>query len=297
MTSAETAWKRGRFDVRGGPSKILFGRMYEDALIEIGVFRPGGRVFCIASASCTAMKLAPHHEVVAADINPAQIAYARRRFAGDPAISGSAEHIMAFGRAFAPLVGWRPLRVRAFLNLNDPAEQVLYWRRYLDTRRFRAAFDGLLSVTALRAVYASPFLECLPQHLGAVMRGRMERCFVRHPNQTNPFAHMLLLGDLSAELAPPEARGIQLVHADAASYLEHEPAGSFDGFTLSNILDGADAAYQRRLFAAVKRAAAPGAVVVVRSFSEVLTALPTNYAAEDRAMLWGIVDVRPAAML
>ena len=36
MTIAETAWKRGRFDARGGPSKVLFGRMYEDAAIECG---------------------------------------------------------------------------------------------------------------------------------------------------------------------------------------------------------------------------------------------------------------------
>jgi hypothetical protein len=297
MTSTETAWQRGRFDVGSGPSKLLFGRMYEDALIEVGAFRPGGRIFCIASAGCTAMKLAPRHEVVAVDINGVQIAYAKRRFAGDCAIRGSSERVMAFGRAFAPLVGWCPSRVRAFLDLDDPTEQVVYWHRYLDTRRFRAAFDGLLSVASLRAVYASPFLECLPQRLGAVLRGRMERCFALHSNRTNPYVRALLLGELSDEPPPAEARGIQLVHADAASYLERAPAGSFDAFTLSNILDGADPAYERRLFAAVKHAAAPDAVVVLRSFCEALAALPTNHAAEDRAMLWGIVDVRSVAML
>ena len=49
-TIAKTEWERGRFDTRDGPNKLLFGRMYEDAAIELGAFRPGGRVFCIASA-------------------------------------------------------------------------------------------------------------------------------------------------------------------------------------------------------------------------------------------------------
>jgi S-adenosylmethionine:diacylglycerol 3-amino-3-carboxypropyl transferase len=87
------------------------------------------------------------------------------------------------------------------------------------------------------------------------------------------------------------------VHSDAADYLEGEPPASFGGFTLSNILDGADETYARRLFAAVRRAAAPGAVVVLRSFGEPRVEGPTGHAGEDRSMLWGVVDVRAAAGL
>ena len=297
MTTAVTVWQRGRLDARVGPRQVLFGRMYEDAAIELDAFRPGSRVLCIASAGCTAMKLAPHHEVVAVDINPVQLAYAERRFDGDPGFRGRAERIMDFMRFFGPLAGWWPSRVRAFLELDDPAEQMDYWRRRLNTWRFRTSVDALFSVTALRSVYAPRFLDFLPNRLGSVMRGRMQRCFERHPNRTNLYARSLLLGELSSEPPPPQAKDVRLVQADAAAFLENEPAESFDGFTLSNILDGVDDAYRQRLLAAVKRAAAPGAVTVLRSFGNADAGSPANRAADDRAMLWGSVLVRPAAEL
>jgi hypothetical protein len=295
--AGETVWRRGRFDSQDAERKLLFGRMYEDSSIELGAFRPGGRVFCIASAGCTALQLAPRHEVVAVDLNPVQLAYAQRRCAGNLGARGSAERVMALGRAFAPVVGWWPSRVRAFLELDRPKEQAVHWLRFLDTRRFRVTFDTLLSLRVLKSVYAPGFLGFLPPRLGAVMRGRMERCFTRHPNRTNPYARALLLGELSEAPPSPEAAHIRFVEADAAAFLEREDTGSFDGFALSNILDGADSTYEQRLFAAVKRAAAPGAMVVLRSFREPGAPLATNRAAEDRAMLWGIVDVRPAAAL
>jgi len=296
-STAVTIWERGRLDARVGPSQVLFGRMYEDPSIELEAFRPGSRVLCIASAGCTAMKLAPHHEVVAVDINPVQLAYAERRFDGDPGVRGRAERIMDFMRFFGPLAGWWPSRVRAFVELDDPSEQMRYWAHTLNTWRFRAAVDGLFSVTALRSVYAPRFLDFLPKRLGAVMRGRMERCFARHSNRSNPYARSLLLGELSSEPPPPQANEIQLVHADAASFLESRPPASFEGFTLSNILDGTDQAYQERLFAAVKRAATPDAITVIRSFGNAEADSPANRAVDDRSMLWGSVLVRPAGEL
>jgi len=290
-----TAWERGRFDARAGPGKLLFGRMYEDAAIELSALAPGGRVLCIASAGCTAMRLAPAHRVVAIDINPVQLAYAERRFAGAPMVRGAAERVMAFGRTFAALVGWPERRVREFLDLDDPVEQIAFYRRRLDTRRFRALFDGLFSLVALRAIYSPSLLGFLPRRLGPVLRGRMERCFARHANRGNQLLRALLLGEPADEAPPLEARQIRLVRADAAAFLEAEPAGSFDGFTLSNILDGAGEDYRRRLLAAVQRAAAPGAVMVLRSFGEPPPGLDTNRAADDRSMLWGIVEVSPVS--
>lgn len=297
MNVAATVWDRGRLDARVGPRQVLFGRMYEDACIELDAFRSGGRVLCIASAGCTALQLAPHHDVVAVDVNPVQLGYAKRRFEGDPGFHGRAERIMDVIRWFGPLAGWRPSRVRAFLELDDPGEQMEFWERELNTRRFRAAADGLLSATALRRVYAPPLVDFLPKRLGSVMRRRMERGLARHSNRSNPYVRLLFLGALSPDPPCPQAKNIRLVHADAASFLETEPPGSFDGFALSNILDGADHAYRQRLFAAIHRAAAPGAATVLRSFGEADANSPANRAVDDRAMLWGSVLVRPASEL
>jgi S-adenosylmethionine:diacylglycerol 3-amino-3-carboxypropyl transferase len=293
--SAETAWDRGRFDARAGKGQVLFGRMYEDTTIELGVFPPGGRVLCIASAGDTAMALAASHDVVAVDINPVQLAYAERRFAGAERTVGTAERVMASGRVFLPLLGWRRTRVLEFLALDDPAQQAEYWRLHLDTARFRVALDAMFSFSALRTVYASPFLNFLPARLGAVMRGRLQRGFALHANRSNPFARALLTGELDHARPDFDPQRIRLVHSDAAAYLEAQPAGSFNGFTLSNILDGAAPSYRERLRRAVRHAAASDAVVVHRSFGEPPATLTGNRAADDRALLWGIVDVRRAS--
>lgn len=293
----DTAWKRGRFDDRRASSELLFGRMYEDSAIERRAFRPRGRVLCVASAGCTAIDLSRHHEVVAVDLNAEQIAYAEERASGRPAVSGTAERTLARGRALAPLIGWRSSRVLEFLDLEDPEEQTAFWRRHLDTARFRVSIELLLSRFVLRAVYARAFLRCLPRNFGSVMRGRLRRGFARHPNRTNPYARALLLGELPNGGPGPDAGRIRFVHADAADYLERAPATSFDGFALSNILDGASDGYRRRLTDSVRRTAAPGAVAVLRSFSEPPSTPSPNIAGQDRAMLWGIVRAQPADSL
>jgi S-adenosylmethionine:diacylglycerol 3-amino-3-carboxypropyl transferase len=300
MTSA-TPWESGRFDTRGGPKKILFGRMYEDSAIEVEAFAaartPGSRVFCIASAGCTAMRLAEQHAVTAVDINRVQLEYAKARLAGAPVRRGAAERIVGIGRTLLARFGWRRAVLAAFLALDEPAEQLAFWRRHLDTRGFRFAVDTLLSITWLRSVYAAPFLAFLPDHFGRVMRARLERCVATHPNRTNPYAQALLGGQLGDRLVAPANAPIRFECADAAMYLERCPPGSFAGFTLSNILDGASDEYRARLFAAVRRAATPEAIVVLRSFAEPPALTATNLAVRDRSILWGSVEVKQVSDL
>lgn len=288
---SETPWQAGRLGSSSGPHRLLFGHMHEDAEIERTAFQGKGRVFCIASAGCTALRLANEHEVVVCDINPAQLAYAKRRAAGGMAETGDAERVMNYVRSFMSLVGWRAGVVRAFLALSDVGEQMTFWRKHLDTLRFRSAFDAMMSPLILRAVYAPQFISFLPSKFGAVLRKRLERGFARHQNAWNPYAQALLLGETSGE-PHRSTPNIQFVLADAASWLESCPAQSFDGFALSNILDGAERAYRSRLTCAVRKAATDEAVVVLRSFAEPSTGLVTNYAERDRSMLWGVVDIR-----
>ncbi len=200
-----------------------------------------------------------------------QLAYAERRAAGGPVEAGDAERAMHLMRALMPLAGWHRRLVRAFLALADGAEQLAFWQRHLDTRRFRIGLNLLMSRAMLRRVYAPPLLAALPERFAVVLRQRLERGFARHPNVENPYAQALLLGAKNQPLPEPVRtirfvagrRGILAAIGSGCVVrcvhpVEHPGRGILT--------------YRERLSRAVRHAAADGAVVVLRSFAEPITA-------------------------
>ncbi len=291
--TVRAGWNSGAAKSGGNAHRLIYGQMQEDAEIERRSFAGLGRVFCLASGANTALALAGEHEVVACDRNPVQLQYALARTNGAMPRRGDAERTLEMARQLAPVVGWRRRMVDEFLEMTDVEEQATFWRVHLDTVMYKSCFAMLLSRPAMRLIYARRFLQCLPPHFGEVMRSRLERGFATHPNRSNPYARALLRGEM-IDLPQSQDARLRFVLGDAAAYLEAREPGSFDGFALSNILDGADAAYAKRLARAVRKAASDEAKVVIRSFREPEPGMMTNEAERDRSLVWGVVDVRRA---
>ncbi len=285
MKPPETMWRLG--------SRVLFGQMYEDVEIEIRTFRPGSRVFAIASAGDSAIALSRSHTVTAVDINPAQLLYAQARAAGGPAKRGIVEQIMHIKRRFMAVTGWTPKRLEQFVGMSDCEKQTAFWQEKLHRKLFRALFDSSVASALFTLRLIAPQRAFLPPRgTGARLRARLLRGFARYPNCNNVYAQRLIAGHLTPErMAAPHP--IRFVLGDAAEFLQKSAAGSFDAFSLSNIADGATAEFSRRLFAAVRHAAAPDATMVLRSFRESTDESMRQTAAQDRSMLWGSVYAGP----
>ncbi|GAA5180328.1 hypothetical protein GCM10023322_12380 [Rugosimonospora acidiphila] len=290
----DSPWRAGRLTFGRRP-QVLFGRMYEDYGAELAVFPPAARVLAIASAGDTAIALArAGHQVTAVDINPVQLAYARERAAGAPAVTGTAERLMAVGRIAATTVvaAWRPAAMVRFLRLDDPDEQARRWRRELDRPRLRALMAATLRPAGPLAGMLRPGLrEVIPARFDAILRQRIAACVSRYPNASNPWIWRLLLGrerpDEAGAPAAAPVTGVEWIHADVIAHLARVEAGRYDAVTLSNVLDGPPPAYARRLREALGHAVRPGGSVVVRSFNDrpPLAGRPV----EDRCPLWGTI--------
>jgi Protein of unknown function (DUF3419) len=287
MTHATTPWRASRLSVRPAAARLAFGRMHEDAAIELAHLH--GRIVCVASAGDTALALASDaaNDVTAIDVNPAQVRYLEERLAGGPVRRGAVDRAMAVGRR---LSGWDPVTAERFADLDDVTAQAAAWREHFDTPRFRLAVACIVGPLGL--------LVGSRRRIDAALRRRLSRGWATQPNRQNPYARLLLLGprQAAAETARPAAP-LHVHVADAAGYLEALEPGSVDGFALSNIVDAAGAAYTDRLVRAVRRAAAPGATAVLRSFGEPRTTEEDGWARRDRSHIWGRIHVGPADAL
>lgn len=291
-----TPWAVRRIGL--GRGRLLFGRMHEDVSVEEAVLGGAGRVFAIASAGDTALWLGRQgRQVTAVDVHPAQVAYVRARAAGHGVRDGSVDQLLRAARRAGWLGGCRREALRRFLLLEDPEAQVRVFDHLLGTGAGRALLAAGLHPTVLRLGYAAGFVSVLPQPFAPRLLGRLRAGFAVHPNRCNPYAWRLLLGaDPSEHPDPPShpAPGLVVGLAEAAAFLERQPPGSFDGFTLSNILDGPDRAYRGRLAAAVRGSARPGAPVVLRTLRDPRDGNEARCALRDRALLWGAIVVTAA---
>ncbi len=296
----DSVWRR--------PSGVLFGQMYEDFWVEQRLFPPGCRVFCIASAGCTAIELSDSRHVVAVDVNRDQLAYAEAVAAGSTPRPGTAEKALSYSRYLTSAAGWTSRKLANFAEFDYCPAQLAFWREHLNTRRFRAGFDSFIALKLFALRKFAPKDSLPPAGLGPVMRSRIERTLARHPNRTNPFIRRLFLGELVSSSTSEERKSrnarcpIQFKLADAVEFLADGPPESFDAFSLSNITDGASPEFRKRLKQAVQHAAAPNALLVARSLAEPSTLVSADsaysvasVAADDRSILWGSIYAGPAA--
>jgi len=246
--------------------------------------------------------------VTAVDCNPAQLAYLGRRLRGAAPEPGTAERLLALARAALRPAGWSPGLLDDFCQLDDPEAQVRLWRERLATPAVRRLADAALRPALLRLAYRPAFVAVAGGGLGSTMLDRLEAGFARHPNRANPWASLLLRGrwgpasTLAGDGVAPDgprvpggaAGRVELRAGDLAAVLEAARPGCYHGFALSNVLDGPDAAYRERLLAAVRRAAAPGAVLVLRTLARAARQDETDLARADRSLIWGGIAVLPA---
>jgi hypothetical protein len=243
-------------------------------------------MLAIASAGDVSFALAASgREVVAVDINPAQVGYVRARMAGAPSRAGQADRYLALAARALPATGLTRRRLERFFDLDDPAIQVDAWHN-LAGRRFRAAVAFAFG-PALRLAYRGDLARSLPPRFAAELSSRVERGFGIHANRRNPLAKALF----GLPAAPTLAQEIEVIEAEVIDFIRRQPAQSFDGFAFSNITDGAPAGFREELLAAARGASRTGAVAVLRTLALPRSQEDSECAATDRGLIWGGIEM------
>jgi len=196
-------------------------------------------------------------------------------------------------------------RVRTLLGFDDLGAQRLYLERHWDDAAWRSLFAVACSAPVVRLLFGDP-AYCAQAALpaGRLLHARMGALLERVLARESFMVGLVLSGALPPEDLPPHlteeghrtirARlsGLEVVTAEVTSLLEACPPGRFDRFSLSDVSSFLDRAGFVRLLAAVARAAAPGARVVLRQF---LTRHAVPASLEPRLLRDPALEARLAA--
>jgi S-adenosylmethionine-diacylglycerol 3-amino-3-carboxypropyl transferase len=189
----------------------------------------------------------------------------------------------AWVRAFIRAVCGRRV-IDRFVSAGDIGEQGAIWMQEIEPRLFGpvarampAAFAGVCGMhwrQVLTTLQSGRFL------LTSVCRERLRYVMTSFPIRENYFWHQMLTGEYaSATLCPPYLRaenferlrehaGVVDAHVgDLTELLVSTPAGTFTRVNLMDVPDFLSVSRRFALFAAVRRACAPGGRVVYRSFA------------------------------
>ncbi|MBI3468097.1 MAG: DUF3419 family protein, partial [Planctomycetes bacterium] len=189
-----------------------------------------------------------------------------------------------FFRVFRALLHQRVgrRRVWAFLSLPDTEAQRRFYHDHVERRLWAPPARWLCTFRPLVWLAGTHPVQAERVHangdLYAYIRSAMEGVVTRLPVADNYFIAQALAGRyLDRRCVPPymlpenleRVRGVldrmEIVTAWLAPYLESQPAGSIDRFSLLDIFDWMDGATLQRTREAVAHAAAPGARLVYRS--------------------------------
>lgn len=164
-----------------------------------------------------------------------------------------------------------PARVRRLLACQSLEEQRDLFARKWDSRRWRLLFTLMLNRAVFRKAYHPAFFEHVdnPSFAGHFRR-LANHTLTEIPVATNYFLQYMLTGAYAGALPPYLERAgageLTIVDGSYTAYLQSVPAGSVDGFAISNILEWFTPEQADALFAEVVRTARAGATFVFRNF-------------------------------
>ncbi len=207
------------------------------------------------------------------------------------------------------LIGRRA--VRALLRAHNASEQREVWRARANRWRWNALFSLALHPIILRAFYGAALRAGLPLDLGERVRANIERTLLDLPMARNPYIVSLLRGRLARNsenwplaLRPESFASIgarldnlTLNCADATEWLNAQDAGSIDFFGLSNVVEAIEPASAELLLHAVARAAAPDALICVRTITGVCAMTIEGLALDARTAELKRMDRSPFCRL